>query len=404
MFYNLEKWGNFGWDQIDNAWAAVRIILTHKYPLLGMVAKGNSGIYIGPLYYYLVAVFYFFTGLNPIASPILAGVTSLFSFWVIYCVAKEIFNKNIAVVSCFIYTFSSSIILSERVQWPVNFIAPLSLLIFYFLYRVICGESKYLIHLAIVTGLSFHIHFTSIFYPMYILLALPFFTWDRKIWKYIAVALIVGLLFLIPQIIYYLSANHSGQLTNYSGYIGTNYHGFHLRRMLQLSHDAFIKFQFILESAYPMLRNAVFFYIPVFFLATRTRKPIKNTLKLWYLTALLVLVPWIIFSTYSGEISDYYFNGELYLAVIILGYLTVWIWKSRHLLLRISVVAFWTYYAWSNVGQLTKVNNSDFLKNSETAQKAVLEKRRIEFVEGDPKSYLYYYNMYRTKQPLPYNM
>ena len=39
-------------------------------------------------------------------------------------VAKKMFNQKVAIASCLIYTFSSFIINAERIQWPVNFIAP----------------------------------------------------------------------------------------------------------------------------------------------------------------------------------------------------------------------------------------------------------------------------------------
>ena len=52
--YNVDKQNPFGWDQVDNAWTAKNMIINHWYPLVGMVAKQNSGFYIGPLYYYLI--------------------------------------------------------------------------------------------------------------------------------------------------------------------------------------------------------------------------------------------------------------------------------------------------------------------------------------------------------------
>lgn len=46
-FYNFEVRNIFRWDQVDNAWAAKNIIVDHKFPLLGMVARQNTGFYIG---------------------------------------------------------------------------------------------------------------------------------------------------------------------------------------------------------------------------------------------------------------------------------------------------------------------------------------------------------------------
>ncbi len=404
MFYNLEKWASFDWDQVDNAWAAIRILVGHNYPLVGMVAKQNSGFYIGPIYYYLVAVFYFFTRLNPIASPILAGCTALFSYWVIYGVSRRIFNEKVALISCFIYTFSSAIILAERSQWPVNFIAPVALLIFYFLYKVMTGDAKYIIHLAAAVGLSFHIHFTAIFYPIIILLCLPLIPIHKKTWSYILVAVPVFVAFMIPQAIYYTQANHHSSLGNYSGYFQSYYHGFHLQRMLQLSHDAFIKFQSVLEKPYVILRNAVFLYIPLFFLAYKQKQKNPYWLKLFYLLCVWILVPWIVFTTYSGEISDYYFNIQLYVAVILFAYLTYWIWETKKFILRTAIGMFWLYFTIANVQIFFNTHDSNFIKNIIAVQQSVDGGKLINFSEGDPKSYLDFYDSYTQHKPLPFKL
>jgi 4-amino-4-deoxy-L-arabinose transferase-like glycosyltransferase len=404
MFYNLQHWASFGWDQVDNAWAAVRILVVHNYPLVGMVAKGNSGMYIGPLYYYFVSMFYAVTQLHPIAAPLIAGCTALFSFWVIYYVTRGLFTVKVAVASCFIYTFSSFIIHAERIQWPVNFIAPLSLLIFYFLYKLLTGEIKYAIHLAATIGLSFHIHFTAIFYPVIILFSIPFISFKKSSWKYILLSIPAFLVFFIPQAIYYIQTKTAGAINNYSGYFQTYYHGLHLQRMLQLSHDAFIKFQSILETPYTMLRNAVFFYIPLFFIAYTQKQKNSNRLKLFYLIVLWVLVPWVIFTTYSGEISDYYFNIQLYLAIMIFAYLTVWIWESKRLILRVAIGVFWIYFAITNVQIFFKTQDSNFINNQITARQSVNVGKLINFVEGDPGSYLGFYYSYTQHKPLPFKL
>ena len=184
-FYLLETRLGFGWDQVDNAWAAKNIIVNHMFPLVGMVAKGNSGFNIGPLYYYFVAVVYWIFNLSPIASGIVAGLTSIFTFFVIFYVVKKLFSYNIALIAIGIHTVSYFIISSDRTQWPVNLIAPVSFLVFYFLYNVLIGKVKYLLLLGLVMGFSFHVHFTSIFYPIIVLLSLPFFPRKKETIKYI---------------------------------------------------------------------------------------------------------------------------------------------------------------------------------------------------------------------------
>ncbi|HEX8964853.1 MAG TPA: glycosyltransferase family 39 protein, partial [Patescibacteria group bacterium] len=199
--YKIDIYNLFGWDQVDNAWASVNIIVHHKLPLLGMVAKGNSGIYIGPLYYYLISLFYFIFNLDPIASGIFAAVTSLLGFFSIYFVSKKLFPKPVAYIAVLINAVSFASIYFDRVQWPVDLIPGISLLIFYCLYKVITGNTKYIIWLAVLIGFSFHIHFTSIFYPIFVFLSLPFFSWNWRTIKYILISIPLFFIFLIPNII-----------------------------------------------------------------------------------------------------------------------------------------------------------------------------------------------------------
>lgn len=112
--YQLEERMGFSWDQVDNAWAAKRILIDHNYPLLDMVAKASSGFYIGPAYYYLIAIVYWFFNLNPIASPFFAGITSILTFFILFYVFKKIFSLPVAFIALFIHTVSYFIISSDR--------------------------------------------------------------------------------------------------------------------------------------------------------------------------------------------------------------------------------------------------------------------------------------------------
>jgi 4-amino-4-deoxy-L-arabinose transferase-like glycosyltransferase len=411
QFYNLEKWAPFGWDQVDNAWAAMRILVAHKYPLLGMVAKQNSGMYIGPMYYYLVALFYYFTRYNPIASPILAGYTAIFSFICILFVSRRLFSLRVAIWSCFIYSFSIVILTLERNQWPVNFIAPLSILILYFLYQSIKIDTKYLIATAFFVGISFHIHFTAIFYPIIILCTLPLLPRNKKTVVHFILALLIFLILQTPQIIYYFH-NNTGATGNYSAYFHAYYHGFHLRRVLQIAHDAFIEFQAILEIPYVGLRPAVFIYIPLFIIAYIFSGKKKKDLVLPYLVCLWIIIPWLIFSTYRGELTNYYFSLQMYLAIIIFAYLTVWFFSFKKIYVSAILCFFWIYFAYTNVYMFFALPEGNLLTNSENnlerhtsiVKEAIRKNEYIYFVEGSPNSYLYYYQLFINHKPEPYRM
>jgi len=386
-FYLLKERLNFNWDQVDNAWHAKDIIVSHKYPLLGMVAKGNSGIYIGPLYYYLIAVVYWAFNMSPIASGIMAGLTSIFTFFVIFYVAKKIFSERIALIAVFIHTVSYFIIVGDRSQWPVNLVAPVSFLIFYFLYKVLTENPKYLLPLALVTGFSFHVHFTSIFYLLIVLLCLPFFPWSKKTVKYILLSIPVFLIFLVPNFIAEISSKNS-HTNSLVSYIDTYYHGFHLTRVLQLTNDAFIEFQLIMRGWFHDLNYLLVlaFYAVYFFI-----KPTRKKFIMSYLIGLWFIVPWFVFATYKGEISNYYFFSTRPIAILILSFLTYWIFSLKNIIPKIAIVVFWVYFSYINIANFFAPDHGNLDEATAIAKTAIKEGRKIDAYPYTPESYLYYY-------------
>ncbi len=392
-FYLLEERLQFGWDQVDFAWAAKSIIVDHELPLLGMVAKGNSGIYMGPAYYYLTSLFYWVFDLNPIASGIFAGVTSIFTFFVLFLVAKKLFSYNIALIAVGIHTISSFLISSDRIQWSVNLIAPISFLVFFALYNVLLGKVRYLLLLAAVVGFSFHIHFTSIFYPIIILLALPFFPRKKQTIKYILLSLPVFLIFLIPNIIAEVSSKNA-HTNNLFEYVNTYYHGFHVARVLQLTNDAFVEFQLILKGWF---RNLNYLFLFVFYIIYFLLKPSRNKFIMCYLVSLWFIVPWFVFSTYKGEISNYYFFSTRPIAILILAYLTYKIFCINNFIVKSVIVIFWVYFSYVNVVQFFIPESGKLEAYRNNAKSAIEKGEIIKPYRYTPESYLYYYYTRKDK-------
>jgi 4-amino-4-deoxy-L-arabinose transferase-like glycosyltransferase len=388
-FYQMDVKNPFGYDQVDNAWAAKNIIVNHWFPLVGMVAKGNSNIYIGPAYYYMIAVVYWIFNLNPIASAVFAGLTSIFTFWVIFYVANKLFSKEVALFAVFINTFFLPAIFFDRVQWPVNLIPPISLLIFYVLYKITLGEVKKIIILALLVGFSFSVHFTSIFYPIIIILALPFFPKTKETFKYVLLSLPLFLIWLVPNIIYQIQQKSAG--SNITSYLQTYYHGFHLTRVKQLTGDALIQF-----NAYSFLDRLIplkFIALPVFFLAFLYKSVKREKLILCYLILLWFIVPWFIFAMYSGEISDYYFSINRFIALLIVAYFFARVWAVKNIIPKVAVLIVLAYIGITNLLYYIPYQDNGLKDKEKNVLKVVNRGGWIDFKVGAPESYLYYYYM-----------
>lgn len=385
-FSNLETKSLFGFDQVDNAWAVKNILVDGNLPSQGMQAKGNTGFFIGPYYYYLLVPFYFATGMDPIASPIVAGMTSIFTFFVVYCVTRSIFNEKVALVALFINVFSSYILILDRVQWPVNFIVPISFLILLSIYKISIGEFKYLLLLAISLGFSLHIHFTSIFYFIFILLAIPIVPWSRKIIKQIILSVPFFAFFALPLVVTYFGSNQGNTAANY---LGNSFHGFHLRRVIQLLKDAVIESNAILGFRNSHLVSLIL--LPLFLFLKIYKKVNRSNLVLAYLMTIWVIVPWFAFSTYSGELTNYYFGITRPIAILAISYLVVRLIDLKKTYIYATLVITGIVYAYSNMMFFIEQNPQSLSKTREVVKSKIQKGEKVEFVQGNPESYLYFY-------------
>src|SRR3989344_8115897 len=285
-FYQIEERNQFHIDQVNDAWVVKNFIVDGKIPALGTQARLNSGIFMGPFYYYYLSGFYYLTNLDPVAAEISSGVAGLITILAIFFVARKLFSTKFALIAMVVYTVSYAAIIADRIPWTVNFLVPVSILMFYALHKVITGSEKHLLLLGVMLGLSFHVHFTSVFYLLIILLTLPFFPRTLNSLRYCAYGIIAFLVIMLPSIIHMI-INRGG--VDLISYLGMFYHGLNLTRVMQLTSDAFIQFEQILF--FPQLKILGFFLLALFGLAYLKEKLNRDRILFIYLAALWFLVP-----------------------------------------------------------------------------------------------------------------
>lgn len=385
-FYQIEEKSQFSIDQVNDAWIIKNFLVEGKVPLLGTQARLNSGIFMGPLYHYYLSGFYFITNLDPIAAGISSGVAGIITLVTIFFVAKKLFSTKFAFIAIAIYSISYAAIIADRVQWTVNFLVPVSILMFYALYKVITGSEKYLLLLGITLGLSFHVHFTSVFYLLIILLSLPFFPKKRSFLKYYAYGFVAFLIIMLPSIIHMVVNKGGGNLFSY---LGIFYHGLHLTRVTQLVSDAFIQFEQLLF--FPQLKLLGFFLLPLFILVYLKERINRDRLLFVYLATLWFLVPWFILSLYSGEITDYYFLIGRPIVILILSYFLYRLITNPLPMLKILATIIIVGYAYVNIHKFLIFEQRGLSYYKEDTIRRIKAGEKIEFFEGSPESYLYYF-------------
>jgi len=235
-------------------------------------------------------------------------------------------------------------------------------------------------------GFSLHIHFTSIFYPIIFLLSLPSLPRNKEVLRYLFLSMVILIPFILPIFLIFVNNIHTfGTASSY----GNNYfHGLHLRRVIQLLPDSIIQF-----NTYFMLGMLQFLWIPTFVFAYLYKKISRNRVILCYLMVLFYLVPLLVMSTYSGEISDYYFMINRFLSLIIISYFIYKIFVFRNILvLKVVVVLFLTVYSIYNINLFLQYKERNFIgMHRDNILREIKRGEYIEFREGVPESYLFFY-------------
>lgn len=269
----------------------------------------------------------------------------------------------------------------------------ISIIIFYCLYKVAIGYPKYLAFLSLALGFMFHIHFTAIFFPIIIILLLPFFPKTREMLQYAVISLPLFFVWLIPSIVAFIqNLQHVSNLLNYGN---TNYHGFHLRRFLRLTSDAFIQFDEFFT--FSILKPLKFVLIPIFAFIYIFRSPSKEKFILIYLVFLWFAVPWFIISLYSGEISEYYFSINRFIGLFTISYLLNKILQFKNVIPKVILSCFLVYYTAFNISKFFSHENIRLDELRQKVLEAIRVSRRIEFSEGDPEAYFYYIYTRKSK-------
>jgi 4-amino-4-deoxy-L-arabinose transferase-like glycosyltransferase len=149
--YKIDQYMTFLGDEGRDV-IVVRRIFTELHPPLIGPGTSIGNMYLGPLYYYMMAIPLLLAGFNPVGPAImvaLLGVTTIFFAWL---VARQWFGKIAATVAAGLYAISPTVIIYSRSSWNPNIMPFFALLCIYSIWRV-WQEDKF--NWLIVLGISF---------------------------------------------------------------------------------------------------------------------------------------------------------------------------------------------------------------------------------------------------------
>lgn len=117
------------------------VIIVRRFVTMGdimLVGPGTSigNMYLGPMYYYMMAPFLALFGLSPVGPAVgvaLLGVATVFLLWY---VARIWFGRKIALVASFLYAISPVVIVYSRSSWNPNIMPFFALFCIFSIWKV----------------------------------------------------------------------------------------------------------------------------------------------------------------------------------------------------------------------------------------------------------------------------
>ena len=324
-FYRLRELTTFGGDQGVDYLRVFEMLAARQPTLLGPVT--HVGVYLGPLYYYMLAPFFLIFKLDPIAAPVMFALFGVATVGLVFILAKIIFRSLLAVrpgdscsnimafLAAVLYAVSPVILESSRAPSQPHLIPFFATLLLISAVRIIGGRSSKwdLVVIGITPAATIQFHFLA--FPLWVFAGVSLaYAKETPGYKILWLAIPMAIL-LFPWFLFELRHNFfiTHQIFSYlqSGEIGFSPVAY-LERVLDLTWFSFDKLvgqgnQFITSVA---VISALFGIIKI-------RPWLRPRSDLLILLAAFFVINVLGISFYKFSLSNHYISA-LYPVVIIL--------------------------------------------------------------------------------------
>lgn len=160
--YRIDEYMTFLGDEGRDMLVMKKIWVDFDLPFIGPpTSVGN--MYLGPLYYYMMAVVTGIFWMNPVAASVMVAFIGIATVGFIYYLARIWFGRLAAVVAAVLYALSPVTIVYARSSWnpnPAPFFALLSLFGLYKVHR--SGNMNWLILTGVGIAFAINMHYLAL--------------------------------------------------------------------------------------------------------------------------------------------------------------------------------------------------------------------------------------------------
>lgn len=149
--YKIDQYMTFLGDEGRDV-IVVRNLLVHADPILIGPGTSIGNMYLGPIYYYMMAPALFLAGYSPVGPAVMIALLGIATVFFVWYVGRDWFGSWAGIFASFLYAISPTIIIYSRSSWNPNIMPFFALLIIYSVWKL---WKKGSFAWVIVLGISF---------------------------------------------------------------------------------------------------------------------------------------------------------------------------------------------------------------------------------------------------------
>jgi len=160
--YKIDQYMTFLGDEGRDVIIVRRIFKETHPPLIGPgTSVGN--MYLGPLYYYMMAPALLLANFSPVGPAVMIVILGVLTVFLIWFIGRKWFSKVAGLVSAGLYAISPTVIIFSRSSWNPNIMPFFALLSIYSIWRVWkLKEFKWMIVLGIAYAFVLQSHYLGL--------------------------------------------------------------------------------------------------------------------------------------------------------------------------------------------------------------------------------------------------
>jgi 4-amino-4-deoxy-L-arabinose transferase-like glycosyltransferase len=138
--YQIRDHQVFLGDQGRDALVVKRMIVDHNFTLLGPTAS-VGGFFLGPIYYYMMALPLAISNLDPVGPAVMVALFSIATTFLCYQFGKKFFSTTTGLLAASVYAVSRLVVEYSRSSWNPNVLPFFSLLLIYAFTLIVSGKT-----------------------------------------------------------------------------------------------------------------------------------------------------------------------------------------------------------------------------------------------------------------------